>query len=166
MVSPVPLGSLRSVPPFRSAQNPTGKVVPLPRYFPRAIFRSAMSSSTLSQHERKSWIADTGRRRSMRVLLSVPVTIAGKLNNQDFAEDTRTLVVNAHGALVSLAATAAVGQTITISNKMTRHAHECRIVHVGSHQAGRSQIGIEFLKPSPSFWQIDFPPDDWIVPEN
>jgi hypothetical protein len=120
----------------------------------------------LSQQEKKSWIADTGRRRSMRVLLSVPVTIAGKLNNQDFAEDTRTLVVNAHGALVSLAAPAAVGQTITISNKFTRHAHECRIVHVGSQQAGRSQIGIEFLKPSPSFWQIDFPPDDWVVPEN
>ena len=125
-----------------------------------------MSSPILSQQEKKSWIADTGRRRSMRVLLSVPVTIAGKLNNQDFAEDTRTLVVNAHGALVSLAAPAAVGQTITISNKFTRHTHECRVVHVGNQQAGRSQIGIEFLKPSPSFWQIDFPPDDWVVPEN
>ena len=102
----------------------------------------------------------------MRVLLSVPVTIAGKLNNQEFAEDTRTLVVNAHGALVSLAAAAAVGQTITISSNLTRHAHECRIVHVGTHPTGKSQVAIEFLKPSPSFWQIDFPPDDWVVPEN
>jgi PDZ domain-containing secreted protein len=125
-----------------------------------------MNSPTLSQQEKKSWIADTGRRRSMRVLLSVPVTIAGKLNNQDFSEDTRTLVVNAHGALISLVAGTAIGQTVTIANKATRHSHECRIVHVGPHQAGKSQIGVEFLKPSPAFWQIDFPPEDWVVPEN
>jgi len=25
---------------------------------------------------------------------------------------------------------------------------------------------LEFVKPSGKFWQIDFPPDDWVVPEN
>ena len=36
----------------------------------------------------------------------------------------------------------------------------------GTGQAENTQMGIEFLQPSPSFWQIDFPPDDWVVPEN
>ena len=35
-----------------------------------------------------------------------------------------------------------------------------------SAQAGKAQMGIEFLKPSRTFWQIDFPPDDWVVPED
>jgi hypothetical protein len=102
----------------------------------------------------------------MRVLLSVPVTVSGKVDDKDFTEDTRTLVVNAHGALMSLAARVAVAQTVTLSNKATQHSRDCRIVYVGSVQAGKSQMGVEFLESSPSFWQIDFPPDDWVAPES
>jgi hypothetical protein len=125
-----------------------------------------MNSSPLPQQKKKTWIADPGRRRSMRVLLSVPVAVSGSINNQDFFEDTRTLVVNAHGALLSLAAAVTAGQTVTMSNKATCHSRECRVVYVGSVQAGKSQMGFEFLEPAPSFWQIDFPPEDWIVPED
>ena len=126
-----------------------------------------MSSSILSQPEKKSWIADTGRRRSMRVLLSVPVNVSGKTaENQDFKEETRTLVVNAHGALISLGAQVAAGQSITLSNKATQQSIECKVVHLGNAQGGKTQLGVEFVKPSARFWQIDFPPDDWVVPEN
>jgi hypothetical protein len=103
----------------------------------------------------------------MRVLLSVPITVSGKSpNDQIFIEDTRTLVVNAHGALISLGAPVAAEQKITVSNKATHQTLECRVVYVGSQQAGKAQMGIEFVKPSPTFWQIDFPPDDWVVPED
>ena len=103
----------------------------------------------------------------MRVLLSVPILVAGKtVDGEDFQEDARTLVVNAHGALISLAAQVATGQEVTISNKSTQKCLECRIVHVGNEQSGKTQTGIEFLKSSATFWQIDFPPDDWVVPEN
>jgi hypothetical protein len=40
------------------------------------------------------------------------------------------------------------------------------VVHIGSAQGGKTQVGMEFIKPSGKFWQIDFPPDDWVVPEN
>ncbi len=103
----------------------------------------------------------------MRVLLSVPISVKGKTTtNQDFDEETRTLVVNAHGALIALAASVAAAQEVTISNKATQTARQCRIVYVGTEQAGKAQMGIEFVKPSPSFWQIDFPPDDWVIPED
>lgn len=125
-----------------------------------------MSLLPLSQQKSKTWIADPGRRRSMRVLLSIPVTVSGKSNSKDFTEETRTLVVNAHGALLSLAAPVTAGQTICMANKPTRHESECRVVYVGSIQAGKSQIGVEFLEPAPSFWQIDFPPEDWVPPES
>jgi hypothetical protein len=126
-----------------------------------------MTPPVTTQKERQAWIADPGRRRSMRVLLSVPIHVSGKTaGDQDFQEETRTLVVNAHGALISLAARVSADQRITVSNKATRQALECRVVYVGNAQAGKMQMGIEFVKPSPAFWQIDFPPDDWVVPEN
>lgn len=110
---------------------------------------------------------DTGRRRSMRVLLSVPIQVSGKdRKDRHFDEETRTLVVNAHGALISLAAAVIAGQQITVANHATEQKSDCRIVYLGSAASGKIQMGIEFVKPSPKFWQIDFPPDDWVVPES
>ncbi|HKV05111.1 MAG TPA: hypothetical protein VJO53_08400 [Candidatus Acidoferrales bacterium] len=101
------------------------------------------------------------------MLLSVPIHVSGKDKDaQDFEEDTRTLVVNAHGALISLGANVAASQSITVSNRSTRKTLECRIVHLGTVAGGKIQTGIEFTKPCASFWQIDFPPDDWIAPED
>jgi hypothetical protein len=114
-----------------------------------------------------NWIADPGRRRSMRVLLSVPIHVTGKnTDNKDFMEETRTLVVNAHGALISLAARVAANQSILVENKATNQSLECRVVYLGTTQGGKTQMGIEFSKPSARFWQIDFPPEDWVVPED
>ncbi|HYL46089.1 MAG TPA: PilZ domain-containing protein [Candidatus Limnocylindrales bacterium] len=126
-----------------------------------------MTPTVPSQKGKAAWIPDPGRRRSMRVLLSVPIHVTGKTTGgEEFAEESRTLVVNAHGALISLAAHVAANQTITVANKATHQSMECRVVYVGNAQGGKSQMGVEFAKPSPSFWQIDFPPDDWVVPEN
>jgi PilZ domain len=126
-----------------------------------------MPTQTSAPKDKNSLIMDPGRRRSMRVLLSVPIVVSGKnAENQAFTEDARTLVVNAHGALIALAARVLPNQEVTVANKATRQSLECRVVHVGNPQGGKMQLGIEFVKPSPSFWQIDFPPDDWIVPED
>jgi hypothetical protein len=116
-----------------------------------------MRARTQPQKDQEPLLLDPGRRRSMRVLLSVPITVTGKnTSNQDFA----------HGALISLAARVAAAQEVTLANKATQHTQKCRIVYVGAAQAGKAQMGIEFVKPSRTFWQIDFPPDDWVVPED
>lgn len=126
-----------------------------------------MPITELADTKERAWKADPGRRRSMRVLLSIPITVSGKnASGQDFTEQTRTLVVNAHGALITLAAPVATGQKISIANKASEQSLLCRIVHVSGPQAGRTQLGIEFEKPSPSFWHIDFPPEDWVAPES
>jgi hypothetical protein len=119
-----------------------------------------MNSSVLQQ-EKTLAALEARPRRSMRILLSVPVTVDGQVSNQNFCEDTRTLVVNAHGALISLSARVITGQTIKMFNSATKDSLECRVVYMSGPQAGRCQLGVEFLHPSSSFWQIDFPPDDW-----
>jgi hypothetical protein len=60
----------------------------------------------------------------------------------------------------------AAGQTITVANKVTGQSLECRVVRLGHSQPGKMQMSVEFVKTSPSFWQVDFPPDDWVVPED
>jgi len=126
-----------------------------------------MAGPTLTQQTKGGLNIEAGRRRSMRVLLSVAVIVSGKTtNSESFVEETRTLVVNAHGALITLAARVASGQEIMVSNRATQESRECRIVYLGNAQGGKTQMGLEFVKPCPGFWRIDFPPDDWVVPEN
>ena len=101
------------------------------------------------------------------MLLSVPIDVSGKTaRGEDFKEEARTLVVNAHGALIALSAPVAAGQKIVVGNRATQEERECRVIYLGSTQNGKTQMGVEFVKPSGTFWRIDFPPDDWVVPEN
>jgi PilZ domain len=125
-----------------------------------------MGAPTNTLPDKQALQLDPGRRRSMRVLLSVPIHVSGKTkDDQKFEEETRTLVVNAHGALISLAARVVAGQQIHVHNRATRRSMDCRVVYVGNPAAGKMQMGVEFVEPCPWFWQIDFPPDDWVVPE-
>jgi hypothetical protein len=126
-----------------------------------------MPTFTSSAKEKNGLVMDPGRRRSMRVLLSVPIVVSGNNEeNQAFTEEARTLVVNAHGALIALTTRVLPNQIIVVANKATHQSLECRVVHVGNAQGGKMQLGLEFVKASPIFWQIDFPPDDWVVPED
>jgi hypothetical protein len=121
----------------------------------------------MAQHTQTgSLVAEQKKRRSARVLLSVPVLVKGTLpNGTAFEEEARTLVVNAHGALLALNSPLRGGQALTLTHKLTRQSLECRTVYVGNPQGGKAQVGIEFVKSAPGFWQIDFPPEDWVVPE-
>ena len=109
----------------------------------------------------------SGNRRSQRVLLSLPVTVRTEDGPREasFKEETQTLVVNAHGALIALAGHVEKGQTLYLTNR-TLHAEQlCRVIYVGPISGGKAQIGVEFTKPSPDFWRITFPPEDWTMPE-
>src|SRR5271163_1515019 len=126
-----------------------------------------MDRPTASFHDQNALSVDSGRRRSMRLLLSMSIEVSGKSGDgRDFQETPQTMVVNAHGALVPLEARVIAGQRVIVSNKATRESRECRIVHLGKSESGKAHAGIEFVAPSPSFWQINFPPDDWVIPEN
>jgi len=77
------------------------------------------------------------------------------------SEETQTLIVNAHGALIQLALTVEVGQLLGIKNLQTMEQLVCRVVHLGPDQLGKREVGIEYEVPSPRFWRVTFPPADW-----
>lgn len=112
-----------------------------------------------------TWSTPSGpeahRRRSQRVMLSVPVTLTGKSSDGPFTEEAQTMVINAHGALVGLKAKVAKGQTLRIRTRMAPEEQDCNVIWVGPAAEGKTQYGIEFVKAAPTFWRISFPPADW-----
>lgn len=111
---------------------------------------------------------ETGRRRSQRVILTLSVTVRteGSPKEASFEEETHTLIVNLHGALIVLGGKVAKGQKLRLTNRRTKEEQICRVATVSPGTAGKSQVGVEFLNPSPDFWRISFPPEDWVVPES
>jgi hypothetical protein len=112
---------------------------------------------------RAYWMnAFTAPRRSQRILLSIPVIVSGKrANGSSFVERTRTLVVSAHGALIQLREHVLVKQVLQIKNIATGDEVSCTVVDATSGTKEVPEIGIGFSKPSPNFWRVAFPPEDW-----
>lgn len=102
------------------------------------------------------------RRRSQRVLMQVPVRIRGNdALGQQFEEETETLAINAHGALVLVAARVTSGSKMLLRHKRTEEEQECHVAFLGPVRNGRAEIGLEFSSPRPTFWRVAFPPEDW-----
>lgn len=102
------------------------------------------------------------RRRSERLLLDVALVIRGESNeNRPFQENTFTISISAHGALLVLATKVALGQTLHLSNPQTQVEVEGRVVRFGSPYGGLAQVGIDFATPVPEFWPVESLPDSW-----
>jgi hypothetical protein len=101
-------------------------------------------------------------RRSRRIDLSVSVLVHRPSGEgPQFYENTKTLVVSAHGALVALKGMVAPKQRLFLQNTTSGQQEECRVVSVNKEIAGPPTVAVEFTKPAPSFWRVAFPPSDW-----
>ena len=103
-------------------------------------------------------------RHSRRVYIQVRVRLHWRLENQGLiSEETETVVVNAHGALVRLNAVPLLGQKVTLENISTHETQDAIVVFLGKAAAkgGKISVGIEFTKPNAAFWHVSFPPEDW-----
>jgi hypothetical protein len=115
----------------------------------------------LIESRETSWLA-ANRRRSQRVLMTIPVRVGGKSGAATpFEEDTHTRAISAHGALILLSAQVHRGQRLTLSNVQTKAALECVVAHIDRRQKNQPQVGVEFMLPNPMFWHVAFPPKDW-----
>jgi diguanylate cyclase (GGDEF)-like protein len=93
------------------------------------------------------------RRRSERRALDVPIVVCGDSESKGaFSEETFTISVNAHGALVVLSAQVALGQKLLLRIPDTRREVEARVVRFGPPFGGLARVGVEFARPAPDFW--------------
>ena len=101
-------------------------------------------------------------RRSQRIDLSVAVVVhRPKSEGPQFYENTKTLVVSAHGALVALKGMVAPKQRLLLQNTSSGEQQECRVVSVNKDLTGPPTVAVEFAQPAPDFWRVAFPPSDW-----
>jgi hypothetical protein len=107
-------------------------------------------------------ISSGSRRRSQRVLMQVSVRIRGEdAQGNKFEEETETLAINAHGALVLMKSRLTSGGTVLLQHKRTEEEQECQVAFLGPVRSGKAEVGLEFSAPRPGFWRVAFPPEDW-----
>ena len=115
----------------------------------------------LAESRETSWLA-TNRRRSQRVLMTIPVRVSWQTDaGLLFEEETHTRAISAHGALILMSKQVCRGQRLTLSNVQTKAALECVVAHIDRRQGEHPQAGVEFTLPNPMFWHVAFPPKDW-----
>lgn len=98
-------------------------------------------------------------RRTQRVQIAMPVLVRGA----SFQETTNTIAVNAHGCLLLLKAKVARDDQLSLVNLKTAEELPAKVVSLGKAEDGKIPVGVEFGEPSPLFWRINFPPDDWFT---
>lgn len=94
------------------------------------------------------------RRRSQRVLVRMPVVIhvAGKTLQGN------THTVSAGGAMVIIPEGISEGTKVTVENPATKAQVEAKVVRPPQMNQEGSLVPVEFATPSPTFWNIFFPP--------
>lgn len=103
-------------------------------------------------------------RRSSRVFARIAIRACGKdVDGRKFREDSHTIVVNAHGALLYLQKAVTLGAELLLSNPISDDEQECRVVYLGETSDKGTRVGVEFLSPSPHFWGVEFTAQDWAI---
>lgn len=104
------------------------------------------------------------RRKTQRVLVRVPVRVSVQRTPAPHFEETHTLALNAHGALILLSASVGKGQRLELLNIAAGDRAECIVAYLGHRQGDRIEVGVEFSLPNANFWHVAFPPKDWTQP--
>lgn len=120
----------------------------------RALASPPQASARREQSQRL--VLRESARSGVRMARRVALLVHGSTpDGKSFLEEASTLLVNANGGLVDLAAQLQVGQTVQVVNRSTRRTEECRVAYVGTDAGGRNQVGIAFRHPVDYFWDVN-----------
>src|SRR6201984_2560496 len=92
-------------------------------------------------------------------VLEIPLGVWGSRSNlgqsepfELFAEDTCTVIVFPHGAVIRLSASVTPGQLIMVANRQSGQIILCRLVKVRTYPHVRGYAEIEFMQSATEFW--------------
>ena len=97
------------------------------------------------------------RRRAQRVLLRMPVLV--HIANKPEPMEGHTHTVSASGGMIILPEGFAQGTKLILENPKTQQRVEVNVVRSPQMNQQGSLVPVEFLSPSPLFWNIFFPPN-------
>jgi PilZ domain len=97
------------------------------------------------------------RRRSLRVMLQIPVLIQVPLpEGRNLRHDGFTLVVNAHGCVFTMETKLEVGQRILLVNPKSRMEQSGIVTRVQKSRDGGYAVAFEFDNSTPQLWSLMF----------
>jgi hypothetical protein len=98
------------------------------------------------------------RRRTVRVLLTVPIKVHGKgVDGEKFSVTTHSHTVSLHGASIELKEGVVLGEMLFLENERTREKVEGKIVTIRHSRDGKTYVGVEFTDRDVNFWHMSFP---------
>jgi hypothetical protein len=109
-----------------------------------------------------------GARRSQRITIAIPVRVFWNGNEGVQREElTDTMLVNTTGALIALAGSVEKGRRLRMVNLRTDRESKCAVVNtrINPKGKGKMEVGIAFDEPTPRYWGLYFPPEDWMSSE-
>jgi hypothetical protein len=98
------------------------------------------------------------RRRTLRVSLTVPLTVHGQTDDgEKFAAKASSMSVNRNGGLLTLEQLVVNGQSLKLINENSNRSIECHVVSIRRERDGKTYVGVEFVTPDANFWSMTFP---------
>jgi hypothetical protein len=101
-------------------------------------------------------IGKLDQRRSCRARVKIPLFIYGNtLQGSPFLEETLTIDINAHGALIAMKTTVVPGQRLLLTNETNERTQECTVLAVRARQGQdvEDAVAVTFGAPAPGFWR-------------
>lgn len=100
------------------------------------------------------------KRRSDRLMLTVPLVVTGvDPKGVEFKDNMRTVTLNRHGARIMSPRLLSSGQTVHITNLVSRRQAKFRVVGpLSPHSEKGGEWGVECLDGQENIWGIKFPP--------
>ena len=108
---------------------------------------------------------DESPARPQPVALEIPVTVNGARTvegsdkREPFSENTKTVLVFSHGAVIRLASSLAPGQLIFLTNEKTKKEVVCQVIKSKNYRSVTGYVELEFTEPAVGFWGMRFPPE-------
>jgi len=108
----------------------------------------------------KASLREVERRRSERLLITVPIHVEGvDRNGEKFTEETRTIVVNRQGARIHLKRLVSAGAMLLITTHVAHRSGKFRVVGPTQPPTGEGgEWGVEAQEAKSNIWGIGFPP--------
>ncbi len=108
---------------------------------------------------------DDSLSRPQPVALEIPVTVngahtvEGSDKREPFSENTMTVLVFSHGAVIRLASSLAPGQLVFLTNEKTKKEVVCQVIKSKNYRSVTGYVELEFTEPAVGFWGMRFPSD-------
>jgi len=107
----------------------------------------------------------SGQVRADAVSIEIPVKVHGSRvtqvvrevtpHTEPFEEQTSTMIVFPHGAVLRMSTAVTVGQMLVVTNSKTRQDAICRVVKVRTFTNAQGYVEIEFSHPQAGYWGVN-----------